>query len=875
MLRIPRLISEQFVRSRLARRVFGLVVACALVPLALFAVVTQLQVGDEIRARAEALVRHEAKMSGVIFYERLIVLLSDMRTLASDLRTRGGVDAASLSQELSELWRARVTSLGVGSSDGYSRAFIGARFSLPEFDAAQRQHLARGPELLVLRPGNVTNPLQLVMTFDDARRGRCYLVAEPSPAFIWNPDGWFTPDSAVAVMSPSGAGLFTSVDDPPPTTVMAQAIEKDPSQGALAFGDGDRAEVGAYRTLFLEPHLGTNLLIVQHRPVRDIEAPLSSFRFWFIQVATLALLGVAFASSKMIRRILAPVDQLLAATQRVAQKDFESRVAITSRDELGDLGRSFNEMTASLARHENVMTAVNDIGSTLGRTRDPASMIEQIVGAGATLFNADGAAVYLNGSDGVLGLARMRIASLDLTIAGNSPEAERLETGACSRVLHSIVSVEDVYRQDPVAFEPQRKLDEVLGYHTRSLLNVPMRDHEGELIGVLRLFNARNPETGEVVTFSGEALQLAESLAAQAAIAVTNNKLVAEFKNLFDSLIQLLAVAIDEKSPYTGGHCRRVPEITMLIADAVSRTATGPFREVSFSPDELYELKVAALLHDCGKVATPVHVVDKATKLETIHDRIELVDTRFEVVRRDLELRALGEVRRESRSGESGRAPSARHEEAIRQLESDRAFLRKANIGSEFMTAEHRERVRDISRRYRWRNVAGEEVDFLTADEIENLTIPKGTLNQTEREIINLHVTSTIRMLQALPYPRALRRVPEIAGAHHERMDGKGYPHGLRRDDISLQGRILGLADIFEALTAKDRPYKPGKKLSEVMTIMGHMANEGHVDRDLFRLFVEQRVYLDYARSMLDPEQVDAVDVARIPSLEQPEFAFS
>ncbi|MBP6507479.1 MAG: hypothetical protein KA257_07925, partial [Opitutaceae bacterium] len=200
-----------------------------------------------------------------------------------------------------------------------------------------------------------------------------------------------------------------------------------------------------------------------------------------------------------------------------------------------------------------------------------------------------------------------------------------------------------------------------------------------------------------------------------------------------------------------------------------------------------------------------------------------------------------------------------------RELDEDRRFLRTCNIGSEAMKPGEAERVQLIARKYRWKNPQGDEVDFLTKDEVLNLTVHAGTLTGAERQVINHHINVTIKMLESLPWPRHLQRVPEYAGGHHERVDGKGYPRGLTREQMSVQARIMGIADIFEALTARDRPYKEGKSLSESLQILGQMRLNGHIDPDLFDIFVRERVYLRYASQFMDPRQVDAVDVAKIP----------
>jgi hypothetical protein len=266
-----------------------------------------------------------------------------------------------------------------------------------------------------------------------------------------------------------------------------------------------------------------------------------------------------------------------------------------------------------------------------------------------------------------------------------------------------------------------------------------------------------------------------------------------------------------------------------------------------------YELKIAGLLHDCGKVTTPVHVVDKATKLQTIYDRIHLIDTRFEVLKRDLELQF---VKKELGKDELQRQ--------LRQLDDDREFLRTCNVGGERMKDEDIARVKRIAA-YRWRDAEGRDAAFLSEDEVTNLTIRAGTLTDDERKVINHHIVATIKMLEALPWPKHLTSVPEYAGGHHERMDGKGYPKGLTREQMSVQARCMGIADIFEALTAKDRPYKKGKTLSESLEILGRMKLNHHIDPDLFDIFVRRRVYRRYAEMFLDQEQIDEVDESRIP----------
>ncbi len=348
---------------------------------------------------------------------------------------------------------------------------------------------------------------------------------------------------------------------------------------------------------------------------------------------------------------------------------------------------------------------------------------------------------------------------------------------------------------------------------------------------------------------------LMEERKTQAAIALTDKLLKEQLQLLLESFIDVISNAIDEKSPYTGGHCRRVPELAMIIAQAANEETSGPLADFSLSSAELYEMKIASMLHDCGKITTPVHVVDKGTKLETIYDRIHALDLRHELLRRDMLIEEMSK-----NPGENVDKIMERIKQPWAELEEEIAFLRKSNTGGEYMAPEKQQRVLAIAESRSWIDANGERQPLLSEDEINNLNIQKGTLTDEEREIINNHVVSTISMLKSLPFPKHLTNVPEIAGGHHERMDGKGYPNGLTRDQMSMQARILGIADIFEALTANDRPYKKSMPVSRALSILESMKNEGHIDPELFDLFVEKKLYLTYGEKFLDETQSDIDD---------------
>ena len=529
---------------------------------------------------------------------------------------------------------------------------------------------------------------------------------------------------------------------------------------------------------------------------------------------------------------------------------------------------------------QNQISNMSAIGLALSKERDMDKLLEMILLEAKRISNADGGTLYMMTDDHRLRFSIMITDSLDVHMGGTSgkeipfypvklynddgdPNENMIAANAA--INGTTINIPDAYKAKGFDFSGTKAFDEKTGYRSKSFLTVPLKNHENEIIGVLQLLNAQDIKSNKVISFSDRIQKSVEALSSQAAVAITNKNLIKDLEVLFESFIKLIASAIDAKSPYTGGHCSRVPEITMMLAESVNDIAEGPFAGIKFSDKEMYELKIAAWLHDCGKVATPEYVVDKSTKLETIYDRIHTVTTRFEVIKRDEEIKflkkqltiqknnSLSDVEKK----ESIKKARVLYLKKIKQLEKDKTFIEESNFGGEFMSQDRKDKVNKIAS-YRYKD-NGSAKPFLSDNEVYNLCISRGTLTPEERKVINDHIVVTIEMLEQLPYPKHLRNVPEFAGGHHEKLDGTGYPKGLNHAEMSVQAKIMAIADIFEALTARDRPYKKGKTLSQAMRILGFMKNDAHIDAELFDVFVQEKIYLKYAEGFLDPEQIDEV----------------
>lgn len=534
-------------------------------------------------------------------------------------------------------------------------------------------------------------------------------------------------------------------------------------------------------------------------------------------------------------------------------------------------------MNLSEEQFAQYLKSITDVGIALSAEKNHTRLLELILIKALEITHADAGTLYTC-SDDKLKFEILINQSMGSHIGGTSSNTKQFADIAlfdsegnpnqymlapCAVNSRKTINIKDAYRNKKYDLSGTKDFDKRSGYHSQSFLTVPLTNHLNEVIGVLQLINAINPKTHKITVFNKLHQYLIESLASQAAVTITNRQLIQDQKNLFDALIELIANAIDEKSPYTGGHCRRVPIITQMLAKAACATKKGPLKHFTMTDDEFYELEVAAWLHDCGKITTPEAVVDKSTKLEEIIDGIELIDTRFEVLKRDVIIQSLKEKLKQNPNNTLDEQDPL-VDQQIRQLNQERDFIRQCNIGGEYMGAEQLDAVKQIASRH-WVNSENKKVPFLAEHELQLLSIKKGTLSNKERDIINNHVSVSLRMLESLPYPKNLKNVPILAGSHHEKINGTGYPLRLKEEQIPLKARIIAIADIFEALTANDRPYKKAMPLTQALSIMGQMKLDGHIDPDLFDVFVDAEIYKRYSEEHLTATEEGPIDLNKIP----------
>lgn len=570
----------------------------------------------------------------------------------------------------------------------------------------------------------------------------------------------------------------------------------------------------------------------------------------------------------------------------------------------------------SLQETQLQLASLVENGLLLSSERDHDTLLRHLLMAGKRICNADAATLYLHTSHRTLRFA-LRSRTDDLPSAEiplfDDITGARNEHHVCTYVAHNnrSVAIDDVYTEERFDLSGTRNFDLESGFRTISMLAVPMAPRGGEPIGVLQLMNARDARTGNVVRFTAQDRRFVEALASQAAVALDNHQLMASQDALIEAMVRVLAGTIDAKSAHTGGHCERVPELAMMLATEACNSTHGTLADFGFANAEQWrEFRIGAWLHDCGKITTPEHIVEKSAKLEMIHNRIHEIRMRFEVLRRDAEIVRLQALL----DGVATGVADAQLAAATRALDEDYAFIAQCNLGSETLSDAAIARLHQIGSQEWQRHfddrlgLSHEELaryaatppaalpatEHLLADqphhcitrppsraldarygfamhipeylynhgELYNLCITRGTLTAEDRYKINEHIMQTIVMLEELPFPKNLQRVAEYAGTHHEKLSGTGYPRGLDATQLSIPARIMAIADIFEALTASDRPYKNAKTLSESIAIMADLKHKNHIDADLFDLFLTSGLHLRYAKRFLKAEQMDDVDIA-------------
>jgi HD-GYP domain-containing protein (c-di-GMP phosphodiesterase class II)/HAMP domain-containing protein len=862
-------IEFSFLRSKIARRIFFLFIGCSLFPISALALFAYFQVSSNLNRLSERRLHQASKSTGMAIVERLSSLDTDLQLIIANLPSQKNASIGAFPADMRTRIMGRFRSLSVAAADG--RALFSLYGGMPKFrqiSDEERHHLFSGATLIATsHNADGSYGIFISRLLDTVNPIRGELLGEINPDYLWSGEALSSLEAEVFVLGPDHEPLFSTASEETLMPALEKALSKDAALGRFEWSQAGDRFYASYWTAFMRPQYFSSFIVVHGQKRDDILQPLHTFAKAFVLVVLLTFWVVILISLKQIRRSLIPVEILRDATEKIKAKDFSHRVLIESKDELAQLGESFNSMTESMENHYNVIHTMNDIGVSLSIQKDEAKLLELILSGAQSVFNADGAALYLLSKDDQLKLSMFRINSLSLRLNGSSAVSPGrfgggdktsigemwMSVGAAERTIFT----PDAYSARDGSMEPLYALDRETGYHSCSFLSVPLRNHENEAIGILQLINAQARNSSRIVAFSDEDQRMAESLASQAAVALTKNRLVNDFKGLFEGLTELISTAIDAKSAYTGGHVRRVVVLAMMIAKAISRSKHPAFRNVDFSEDELYELRIAALLHDCGKLITPVHIIDKATKLETIHDRMHQVELRAEVIRRDHRIKLLEETVR-SMIKTNDREPFRQIESTASsfdlRLKNDLAFLRTSNNGTESITEADRERIRAIAEQYRWTDGEQAQKSIVEQDELENLTISSGTLTPQEREIINAHVISTLNMLSKLPYPKRLRNVPQYAGTHHEHMDGTGYPMKLTAPEIPLQGRIIGIADVFEALTAQDRPYKKAINADEALSRLQSMAQNGHIDADLYQLLVNEKIHLEYSKIFLEKD---------------------
>lgn len=829
--------SRSAVQSRFGLRMILVFATCSLLPIILFATFAHLRTRAQLEASAVAALRRESKDVSMRLVERLATAADELEhAIVSEHATPGIVDQAFHAVEI-------------------------VAESAVALDAKQRAALDAGRTVLVLHVDGRDHPLQILHRDP---RGGIHVGTLRLESILPSEENLAT--QRYWIESERGELIHYSDDDGETSAVVATTSEAAP-RARLNLTGSEGAEIGMIWPVYLHGYLeGEDLRVGSAVPRDAILAPLDDFESAFLAAFGLGLLGSIAIALHQVRRRIGPLEDLNHVARAVEAGDYTARAALGSGDEFDDVARSFNAMTSEVAHHVANLQQLAQAGAKMLRETTLEAVSSHLAVEALSLTGA------------ALGLVfRGRSRESANPVLPRAIAAHQLERGAIpiDALGGLVLDVPDGNVDAPFLLEREhdRSTHAGLWDACESLVRAPI---EGVLVVPLRtgeesaqtflVLATRRPAADS--PWQGRSFHAVRILADQGAVAIRVVELVANLRALFEGVIHLTVQAIDEKSPYTGDHCRRVPVLTEQIADAVDRVDSGPLKDFRLTAAERYELRIASLLHDCGKVATPVHVMDKATKLETIMDRMEVVHGRAEIVRRDLELTALRRML--SEAGLAAQPTADSIAPLVARLDDDLAFVEKCNQGGEFMDPAARARIDEIHERHAWQDRSGAVQRLLTEAERENLKIGRGTLNASERGVIEEHASTTIRLLERLPFPPEMARVPYIAGSHHERLDGTGYPNGLAAADLNVQARILGLADVFEALTAKDRPYKPGRTLSQTIRILEAMVGEGHIDGELLDVMLKSKVHLRYASEYMDPEQIDDVFREELENLTAP-----
>lgn len=719
------------------------------------------------------------------------------------------------------------------------------------------------------------------------------------------------PDSARVLMMDNGKPHLTPARDLSPelATLLAEDGREATNQGIL--------ELSGRRWIVSRSHIqeggpqGLHLALL----VPESELLTDAYRIrWQGALITLTTLLLCLPLGWLASRILTkPLRTLVLEAEAIRRFDFNYPASDHS------LVLEVDQLAKSMARMKETISSFLDIAASLSAQTRFEALLERVLQETVAISAAHGGLIYL----------------IDADSGRLEPHGLFLDGAQHSLKKHGIRGYDNTTDQLPswlqlpanggkssiasLGFDQAgdyRSLLQTLDSPRIHLVATGLRNRQGVTLGILVLLHCDRGEPSDLAIQSPERIAFVEAVSGVAALCIESQRLLERQKQLLNAFIQLIAGAIDAKSPYTGGHCQRVPAITLMLARAAADSDEPPFHNYQPSDEDWEALHIAAWLHDCGKVTTPEYVVDKATKLETLYDRIHEVRMRFEVLKRDAWIAYWQGC---AHAGDQAQLAALR-DELLSTLDDEFAFVARSNLGGEAMAEADLARLQQIATRT-WTRTLDDRLGLsweeakrherqpatslpteepLLADkpehlierpateviapdnpwgfkldvplhkynrgELHNLGITRGTLTAEERYIINHHIVQTILMLDRLPFPAHLQSVTEIAGGHHEKMDGSGYPKRLHREQMSLAARMMAIADIFEALTAADRPYKKGKQLSTSLNIMADMCKNAHIDPQLFGLFVRTKIYRHYAERFMQAQQIDEVNELEVLS---------